>query len=253
MKIESDPEWQALQSEHSVEAIHERINAKNHDYIGDAILGAIDGGVTTFAVIAGAIGGGFDNRVVVILGFANLIADGFSMAVGNFLRARSQHERIQAARRREKAHIRTIPDGEREEVRQIFAQKGFKGQALERIVATLSQDEENWIQTMLREELGLPTEAPNAFVAASATFGAFLLVGLLPLLPFLFPAFGLWQAFWVSAAVTACAFLAAGLVKGLALKLPVLRSGIQTLLTGGGAALLAYWISSWLRQRYGAG
>jgi hypothetical protein len=86
------------------------------------IYGAIDGTVTTFAVVAGVAGAGLSAGVVIILGLANLLADGFSMAVGNFLATRAE----QLARRQEEAHVPQIPDGEREEIRQIFAAKGFQ-------------------------------------------------------------------------------------------------------------------------------
>lgn len=248
-----DKQLDELEREHRVDAIRERIGAQDHGYLGDAVLGAVDGGVTTFAVIAGAIGGGFGSQVVVVLGLAKLSADGFSMAVSNYLRTRSQHERIADARETERHHIRHFPDGEQREVRQIFARKGFEGETLDRIVETLIQDEEQWIDLMLTEERGLPRGTPNALGAAASTFGAFLLVGLLPLIPFFLPHLSLEQAFWISGVVTAAAFLGVGIVKGLVLNRPVLNSGLQILLTGGGAAVLAYAISYWLRQRYGVG
>lgn len=237
--------------EHRPEEIRRRLSEQEHSYVGDAILGAVDGGVTTFAVIAGAVGGGFESRVIVILGFAKLVADGFSMATSNFLRANSEHDRIEEAREIEHAHIRDNPKGEREEIRQIYARKGFEEETLDEIVETICADEERWVEVMLREELGLNLEAPNAWTAAGATFGAFLLVGLVPLVPFLLPMLSLVQATWASAVVTAFVFLLIGLVKGLFMNRPVLRSGLQTLLMGSSAAAIAYFVSNLLRQRFG--
>ena len=242
-----------LKKEHHPDQIKKRLDVQRNDYVGDAILGAVDGGVTTFAVIAGAVGGGFDSQVIVILGFAKLFADGFSMAASNFLRARSHHERIEEARQKEKEHIHYIPEGERQEIRQIFAQKGFEGEILDRIVDTMTQDEEQWIDIMLNEELGLPTKAPSPWGAAGSTFGAFLFIGLLPLIPFLWPGLDLRQALIICSILTALAFLGVGLLKGLFLRRPVIQSGIQTLIIGGGAAILAYLVSNWLRQSYGVG
>ena len=73
-----------LQAEHHPHAIRTRVGSQqNHSYLGDAVLGGVDGCVTTFAVVAGAAGAGFPSLVIVVLGVANLLADGLSMAVSN--------------------------------------------------------------------------------------------------------------------------------------------------------------------------
>ena len=220
-----------LDREHHPDAITARLEGeRRHSYLGDAVLGGIDGCVTTFAVVAGALGAGFPRLVVVILGFANLIADGFSMAAGNFLGTKSQ----------------------REEVRQIFARKGFSGDDLERVVDVITRDRRLWIDTMLTEEHGLQVQGPSPFRAGLATFLAFLLVGLVPLAPFIVPGIAPGRMFTVSALATALAFVAVGIGKGMVLRRPLARSGIETLLIGGGAAALAYLVGSWLRALYGA-
>ena len=154
------------------------------------------------------------------------------------------------ARREEHRHIEKVPGGEREEVRQIFARKGFQGETLDRIVATITDNRELWVDTMVTEELGLPLEGPSPVKAALATFAAFVLVGLVPLLPFL--SGGVAHRFWASAAVTAVAFAAVGVMKGLALGRSMLRSGLETLAIGGGAAMLAYFLGAGLRRAFGA-
>ena len=189
---------------------------------------------------------------MIVLGFANLLADGLSMAVSNYQGTKSQREQVDQARRNEEHHIEQIPEGEREEVRQIFARKGFEGGVLEKIVEVITQDRQLWIRTMLTEELGLQIEGPHPMRAALATFGAFLLVGLIPLIPFLIPGLTLDHTFVASALATAFAFFGVGLVKGLVLDRSPFRSGLETLLTGGAAAMLAYLVGAWLRQAFGA-
>jgi VIT1/CCC1 family predicted Fe2+/Mn2+ transporter len=240
-------------AEHQPAAIRERLNGQDHRYLGDAVLGAIDGGVTTFAVIAGAVGGGFGSQVVIVLGLAKLLADGFSMAVSNYLRTRSQRERIEKARKRERRHIAQIPEGERREIRHILARKGFDGDILDQSVESIAQDRKQWVDLMLSEELGLPSQAPNTLRAAASTFFAFVLVGLIPLFPFLIRGLTLGQAFGASGIATGAAFLGVGVFKGVVLERPILRSGVQTLLLGSGAAVLAFVVSRCLRQSYGIG
>ncbi len=238
-------------SEHLPEAIRRRLGLqRSHGYLGDAILGGIDGLVTTFAVVAGSVGAGFSSTIIIILGFANLLADGFSMAVSNYLGTRSEKERLERERAVELDHILRYPEGEREEIRQIFSAKGFAGDTLERIVETIAANRNLWVETMLREELGLQLYPRPALRAAFATFAAFALLGLLPLLPFLTPLTQP-QRFLASSMITALAFAGVGVVKGMVLRKSPVRAGLETLTTGGAAAALAYLVGSALRQAFG--
>ena len=242
-----------LELDHRPERIRSRLEQeRRHSYLGDAVLGAIDGTVTTFAVVAGAMGAGFSGVVVIILGFANLLADGFSMAVSNYLSTQSQQQRVAQTRRWEERHIQEIPAGEREEIAQIFARKGFAGDVLDRIVETITADRRLWVDTMLTEEHGLQLDGPSPVRAGLATFLSFLLVGVIPLVPFLLPGLDPDQRFVASSMATGLAFLAVGFAKGAVLEHPLVRSGMETLFTGGIAAILAYLMGSWLRQAFGA-
>jgi len=241
-----------LEAEHHPEAIRTRLDdVRQHSYLADAVLGAIDGCVTTFAVVAATVGGGLPSHVAVMLGFANLLADGFSMAVSNYQSTKSRRELVDAIRRQEEHHIEMVPAGEREEVRQLFAKKGFEGEVLERIVGVVTGDRELWVDTMITEEHGLPLEGPSALRAAAATFGAFNLVGLIPLAAFLVPGLSTQATFLVSSVMTAIAFFCVGLAKGRVLGQSPLRGGIETLATGCAAAGLAYFVGDWLRSAYG--
>ena len=241
-----------LQQEHHPDRVRERILASAlHSYLGDAVLGAIDGVVTTFAVIAGVIGGGFSATVAIVLGMSNLLADGFSMAVSNYQASKSERERVDQARRMEERHIELVPEGEREEIRQIFHLKGFEGDNLEKIVEVITGNPKLWVDTMLTEELGLRTDVPSPTRAAVTTFVAFVVIGFLPILPFFIGDSTSMTPFIASAVITAAAFFGVGLAKGLALEQPFVKSGLETLLHGGIAAVIAFAIATWLRQAYG--
>jgi VIT1/CCC1 family predicted Fe2+/Mn2+ transporter len=230
-----------LKAEHEASAIEARLAAaKQNSYVGDAVLGAIDGCVTTFAVVAGTAGAALPAAVAIVLGLANLIADGFSMAASNYQRAKSEHELLARARETEERHVREVPEGEREEVRQIYAAKGFQGEVLEEIVAGITRDRERWVDTMLIEELGLRLDPPVPGVAALTTFLGFCAAGIVPLLPYFLPVLNGEQVFATSTAATAATFFGIGVLKGRTLQQPPLKSGLETLLIGGGAATLAY-------------
>jgi VIT1/CCC1 family predicted Fe2+/Mn2+ transporter len=237
-----------MQASHTPEAIQKRlVEGPNHSYLRDFVYGAVDGSVTTFAVVSGVAGADLPPGIIVVLGAANLIGDGFSMAAGNYLATRAEQAERRRARRTEEAHIAEYPEGEREEVRQIFARKGFTGADLERVVDVITSDKKQWVDTMIREELGLTTQGPSAARAALATFSSFLLIGLLPLLPFIWEAAGgaMARPFLLSAVTTCAAFFAVGALKGRFVAERWYLSGVETLAVGGSAAGLAYAVG-WL-------
>ena len=238
-----------LHGDHTQEAIARRLAATtSHTYLGDFILGAVDGAVTTFAIVAGAAGAGLPNGVVIVMGLANVLADGVSMAAGNFLRARSDQHMLERFRRMEEMHIDRIPQGEREEIRQIYLAKGFSGELLDHIVQVITEDRQRWIDTMLTEEWGLQLNPPSPWRAGLATFTAFLLAGMIPLLPtFLMPAGAATQTFVASSVLTGAAFFVIGLIRGYVSDRRPWVAGFETLLIGGSAALVAYVVGRMLQ------
>lgn len=239
-----------LPSHHTPEAIRRRLeDGPDQSYVRDLIYGAIDGAVTTFAIAAGAVGADLSGGVVVVLGLANLFADGFSMAASNFLGTRADREIVAELRRLESEQIELVPEGEREEIRQLYAAKGFEGADLERVVEVLTADPDRWVDAMLQEEHGVQLEGPAPVSAATATFIAFLIVGAIPLLPFFLDEFvtELSQPFLWSAVLTALAFVGVGAAKGLTLGGRVWRSAAETLAVGGLAATAAWGVGYVLR------
>lgn len=234
-----------LEHDHSAEAIAERLASVKHNYVRDWIYGGIDGAVTTFAVVSGVAGAELSPVVILILGTANLIADGFSMAASNFLGTRAEFDDYQRLEKIERLHISQEPEGEREEVRQIYRDKGFDGEELEKAVELITADNDRWVKTMLVEEYGLPSEIRSAWKAALSTFSAFSLCGLVPLLPYLF---GLQRSFLISSILTAATFFIIGSVKSKWSTHSWFRSAMETLLVGGLAAGLAYGVGVLLKE-----
>ena len=227
-----------MEHEHTPEAIRLRLEgAPRFSYLRDWIYGGIDGSVTTFAVVSGVAGASLAPRIILILGAANLIADGFSMAASNYLGTRTERQELDALSALERRHIANDPEGEREEVRQIFAAKGFEAEELERVVQIVSADEERWIRFMLSEEHGQPKHVRSPLAAGISTFSAFLICGLVPLIPFLLRTP---FALRISLAMTLAVFFAIGSVRSRWLIVSWWRAGMETLVVGSIAALLAY-------------
>ncbi|MBC55244.1 MAG: hypothetical protein CMQ34_15560 [Gammaproteobacteria bacterium] len=241
-----------LVKEHQPEAVRKRLNhGPKRQNVSDAVLGGIDGCITTFAVVSGSLGAGFPSSVAVILGFANLFADGFSMAISNYESSKAEEEYFDSIKKSEERHIKEVPEGEREEIRQIFQAKGFEGELLEKVLDTITANKSVWLDVMLVEEHGLSRSTQKPSISAGVTFLAFVAVGAVPLLPYIVSSLETGQQFAASAFLAGVMFFLIGMLKSLALARPVLVSGIRTLLTGGTAAALAYFTAYFLREIFG--
>jgi len=243
---------QEIRASHTKSAIKQRIQKGTvHSYLKDFIYGSIDGIVTTFAIVAGSVGAKFSSEVIVILGVANLVADGFSMAVSNFLGTQAEEEIKKRTEKEERLHIKLVPEGEREEIRQIFKNKGIHGDDLEKIVEVITSNEDLWVKTMLQEERGVSTLIVSPHKAALFTFIAFILIGFFPLSIYLlqmYVGYEFTSPFLWSSIITALAFFTVGSIKSVYVEKSWFRCGIETVIVGGGAAFLAYAIGMALKQ-----
>jgi VIT1/CCC1 family predicted Fe2+/Mn2+ transporter len=214
----------ALEHSHTQQAIKARLARGPHsNYLRDWIYGGIDGAVTTFAIIAGVAGADLAASVVLILGFANLLADGLAMAASNYSGTTAERDDYKRVLGIEQKHIALVPEGEREEIRQIFSAKGFSGDDLERIVSVITSDKALWVKTMAVEEYGLSPTPRSPALAALSTFAAFILCGLVPLAAFLL-AGGLMSCV-VAAGAT---FFGVGAIKSRWSPTTWWRSGLET-------------------------
>ncbi len=234
---------------HTKEAISNEEHTKDRGkYVKDLVYGALDGTVTTFAVVSGVQGASLSHSIVLILGFANLIGDGLSMAIGNYLGTKSELEYIKEERKREEWEIENYPKGEVEEIRHIFEKKGFKGKDLERAVKIVTSDKKVWVDTMMLEELGLTSEDKTPFLSGLATFIAFITAGFIPLIAFVVSlAYPLSYVFEISIALTAVVLFTAGALRSLVIGRNWFKAGMEMLFVGGIAAAAAYFVGYALR------
>ena len=182
---------------HSPEEVKARIDGPTRrSYLRDTVYGAIDGAVTTFAIVAGVAGAGLSPTIIIALGLANVLADGFSMAAGNYSGTKAELDNIKRIRKIEERHIEDEPEGERLELRSILAKKGLSGQVLEDATNTIASDKASWINMMLVDEFGISPVDPHPIGAAMATFFAFLTAGMVPLMPLVTPSMSLSMSRW---------------------------------------------------------
>lgn len=215
-------------------------------HFDDFIYGSIDGAVTTFAIVAGVIGAGLSPGIILVLGFANLFADGFSMAAANYQASKAMNEFIQMKRKQEEWEIDNLEEQERDEIRDIYKEKGFKDELLEEVVRIITSRRKVWVDTMMKEELGLIEDEKNPLDSSFSTFVGFNLIGLIPLIPFMiFMMIGIEpnsETFVYSTIAVSAAFFLVGMIKGKIVKKSKVRSGTYTLIIGGIAAVVAYLV-----------
>lgn len=235
----------SLEHSHAPDDIADRL----HDgpvinYLRDWVYGGIDGAVTTFAVVAGAVGANLSTPIILILGLANLLADGFSMAAANYSGTKTEEDDYRRLKLVEEKHIQLEPEGEREEIRQIYSAKGYDGEELETLVGIITSRRRTWIETMMQEEYGLSAAQRSPFKAALTTFVAFVICGSLPLVPFVF---GLPASAEITTFLTASAFFGIGSIKSRWSTQHWFWSGLETTVIGMAAAAIA-WIVGYLLQ-----
>jgi len=227
-----------------------RLFNKFQAYLGEFVYGGIDGSVTTFAVVAGAFGAGLDSAIVLILGFANLIADGFSMSVGAYLSSKTERDNYNKHQRIEFWEVENVPELERDEVREIYREKGFEGELLEQVVEVITSDKERWVNTMMKDELGMIKQDKSAFTIGAVTFISFIFIGLIPLIIYVIDY--VWEVegslFLYACILTSIAFLVVGLLKSYVNQTSKVRGMSETLLLGALAASLAYLVGDVLEK-----
>lgn len=219
-------------------------------YLGEFVYGGIDGSVTTFAVVAGVAGAGLDSSIVIILGFANLLADGFSMSVGAYLASKSERDIYEKHKKQEYYEVATIPESERQEIREIYAAKGFEGKLLEQVVDKITENKDRWVDVMMKEELEILPDNKSPFMIGTVTYVSFILVGLIPLMVYVWDYFvaALQDPFILSSSLTMAGFAIIGWLKSYVTKTSIWKGIAETLLLGALAAIVAYFVGDILEQ-----
>ncbi len=236
--------------ERIAQAFEEEHGGAAHQYIGDMVYGGLDGIITTFAVVSGVVGANLGASIILILGLANLLADGFSMATGAYLSAKSEQEYYEREWEREKWEVEHFPEGERVELFEIYRSRGYSDDDAAKLVEIHSKDPELWTRAMMIDELGLLEDDKSPAMSGLATLGAFVIAGAVPLLVYLLGLFLPIPAalhFPMSFALSALALFGLGAAKVIVTGMSPVRSGIEMLVVGGLAGVVAYGVGALLR------
>ncbi|WP_296381505.1 VIT1/CCC1 transporter family protein [Winogradskyella sp.] len=232
--------------EHEENSIHNTNNwfHKYQDYLGEFVYGGIDGAVTTFAVVSGAVGAGLDKKIIIILGFANLLADGFAMSVGAYLSSKSVKDNYNKHKAVEYWEVDHLPESERKEVEDIYRNKGFTGNLLQKVVDTITADKDRWVDVMMKDELKMSEETKSPFMMGFVTYISFISIGIIPLIIYVWDYIGTFPGnlfVWTSI-FTSIAFIFIGFLKTYVTQTSKLKGILETLILGILAAMVSYFV-----------
>src|SRR5947209_4181910 len=226
-------------SKRSSAAGHEHHSTTNS--LRDVILGGQDGLVNMLGIALGVLAAGGSTHVLVVTGIAAAITESISMGAVAYTSFGSDRDFYLAERAREQKEIAAQPEDEREEIREIYATKGFKGQLLEDVVSTITSNRETWVSTMMNEELHLQPVAQRSLLRSAVIVTVATLIGhLIPIVPFMVVART--PAIIVAIAFSAVTLFAVGVYSAKTLVGDWRKSGVQMVAIGLGAAALGFLI-----------
>ncbi|MBD0351734.1 MAG: VIT1/CCC1 transporter family protein [Flavisolibacter sp.] len=223
--------------------IHQEKHLRSSDFITDVVIGMSDGLTVPFALAAGISSAVNSNQIVTTAGIAEVIAGSIAMGLGGYLAGKTELDHYQSELRREYQEVEMVPEKEKEEIKEIFADYGFSSEAQTMLANEIAKDKDKWVHFMMRYELGL--EEPDAKRAgkSAATIGlSYVVGGLIPLLPYFFtdtPVEGL----KISAAITLMSLFVFGYFKSKATGQPAIGGAIRVMIIGAVAATAAYLVA----------
>eukprot|EP00035_Acanthoeca_spectabilis_P020328 m.432339 g.432339 ORF g.432339 m.432339 type:complete len:311 (+) comp17422_c0_seq1:294-1226(+) len=236
--------------------VHQSMAAEEHDAFGEfvkvMVFGGLDGIITTFAVVASIAGADLKIEVVLVLGFSNLLADGVSMAFGEYISGDAEQKYVSMERQREAWELQNDPEGEMKEMVDLYVEKGFKKEDAENVIRTMAKYGEFFVDHMMTEELGMlpPESSSDVFrgLLANSTvmFFSFLVFGLVPLLSYIclstIDGITSGTLFGISCGLTAVALFCLGCYSSKFSKYPWYRQGAFVMVNGATAAAVAYLV-----------
>jgi vacuolar iron transporter family protein len=211
--------------------------------VRELVFGANDGLVAAFAVVSGVHGAAVSAHVVFLAGVAELLGGTIAMGLGGYLAAKSEREYYDAERRREEHEVDLYPETERREVTEIFRGKGFEGPILDAVVAHVTAERERWVETMMREELGLSLDRRSPGISGAATGLAYAFGAAMPTMPYAFLPESV--AFRASVGLTLATLFFVGAAKTVVTGLSWWRAGFEAMLIGALAAA-ATFATGWM-------
>jgi VIT1/CCC1 family predicted Fe2+/Mn2+ transporter len=229
-------------------SIMEEKHLKSSDFITDVVIGMSDGLTVPFALAAGLSGAVPDSSIITTAGIAEIVAGSIAMGLGGYLAGRTEMDHYNSELAREYDEVERLPEKEKQEIREIFAEYGLDEKSQELVVDALAQDKDKWVEFMMRYELGLEKPDPARARKSAMTIGiSYIVGGMVPLLPYFFvskPS----TALAYSCVVAGLCLLIFGYFKSKVTGQPPLKGALRVLIIGSLAAAAAFGVAKLIRS-----
>ncbi len=222
---------------------HTEKHLKSSDFITDIVIGMSDGLTVPFALAAGLSGAVSSNKIVITAGIAEIVAGCIAMGLGGYLAGRTELEHYQSELKREYDEVERMPDKEKQEVKEIFAEYGISADGQEQLVEEMSKDKNKWVDFMMKFELGLEKPNPNRARNSALTIGmAYCVGGMLPLSAYFFTTHP-YQGLLLSSVITTVCLFVFGFFKSKVTGQPPFMGALKVTMIGIIAAAVAFLIA----------
>jgi vacuolar iron transporter family protein len=213
------------------------------EVVRDVVIGMSDGLTVPFALAAGLSGAVDNSHIVVVAGLAEVAAGSIAMGLGGYLAAKSDAEHYASERLREAREVQEIPEEEAREIQNVFADYGLSHEESGPVVQALTRKPKEWVDFMMRFELGLEEPDPKRALQSALTIaGSYIAGGIIPLSPYM-ALHSARTALGFSVVVTLIALAVFGYIKGRFTGAKAIRSASQTVVIGGLAAGAAFLLA----------
>jgi len=222
---------------------HEEEHLRNSDFLTDIVIGMSDGLTVPFALAAGLSGAVASTGIIVIAGIAEIAAGSIAMGLGGYLAGKTEQDHYNSEVKREYYEIENLRHLEIKETKEFFANIGLSEELQDRATAEISKDKNQWVNFMMKHELGLEKPDPKRATKSALNIGlSYVAGGLVPLSPYFFISIPL-AALKISVIVTLICLFIFGWFKSKMTGVAPFSGALKVMLIGAVAAAAAFGVA----------
>ncbi|PZF71848.1 VIT1/CCC1 transporter family protein [Taibaiella soli] len=188
--------------------VHKEEHLRSSDLITDIVIGMSDGLTVPFALAAGLSGAVSSTAIILTAGIAEIAAGSIAMGLGGYLAGKTEQDHYRSELKREQDEVEAVPEVEKAEVRDVFAEMGLSEETQHLIADEIAKDKEKWVDFMMKYELGLEKPNPKRARNSALNIGiSYIVGGIVPLSPYMFAATPLEGLKWSCVVTLICLFV----------------------------------------------